>query len=82
MHVSNFMKNTTWKEQIISLFKNTFRKRLIAIKTCCPLRSDATYSCRKVPRFRETCCFIFCPRDGGSTLLQNVGTLVSDYTMS
>lgn len=32
MHVSNFTQNTTWKKQIISLFENTFKKRLIAIK--------------------------------------------------
>lgn len=53
MHVSDFTQNTTWKEQIISVFENTFRKRLIAIKTYCPLRCDAMYSCREVPMFQR-----------------------------
>jgi hypothetical protein len=53
MHMSNFTKNTTWKEQIISLFRNPFRKRLIAIKTYWPLRCAAMYSCRKVPIFQR-----------------------------
>lgn len=78
MHVSNFTKNTAWKEQIISLFENTFRKRLSAIKTYCPLRCDV----EKCQCFRETCYSLFCPRDGGSRLVQNVGTFASDYTMS